>query len=452
MTALSKPCEAWGIVFQQKANLMFNMWFFALSRVAGVFAVAWVLSWIVGDTASWASGLLSLYLLIYLKNLYRLDQWLLTRKVDLPEARGMWGNVFYQIYRLQRRNRKRKRKLTDMLRRFQNSTAAMPDATVVLNAQHRIEWFNKAATKILGLQPQDINTPINNLLRHPHFTDYLYRDPHSIKESSIKIPAPLNSERILRIHLVPYDTNMRLLIARDVTEVQRLEQVRQDFVANVSHELRTPLTVITGFIETMQDSLDNQSLKEWGHPLNLMAQQASRMQNIVNDLLLLSRLESEVPRNLRKVVDVPKILSNLAQDAEALSGDQQHHIELFIDQNLKIYGQPDELTSAFSNIVFNAVRYTPAGGQITIRWYHDDFAGYFSVEDTGEGIAEQHIPRLTERFYRVDVGRSRNHGGTGLGLAIVKHVLQRHHAKLHIQSQLSKGSTFTCLFPLSSIV
>ncbi len=431
---------------------MLNLWFFALSRLFGIFATAWVLGWIVGDTFEWASFLLSAYLLIYLKNLYRLDRWLITRKVDLPEARGMWGNVFYQIYRLQRRNRKRKRKLTDMLRRFQNSTAAMPDATVVLNAQHRIEWFNKAAVKLLGLQTQDINIPINNLLRHPHFTDYLYRNPHSIKESSIKIPSPLHPEHILRIHLVPYDTNMRLLIARDVTEVQHLEQVRQDFVANVSHELRTPLTVITGFIETMQDSIDNQALREWEHPLNLMAQQASRMQNIVNDLLLLSRLESEVPQNLRKIVDIPRILSNIEQDALALSGNQQHHIESFIDQHLKIYGQPDELTSAFSNIVFNAVRYTPAGGKIIIRWYRDDLAGYFSVEDTGEGIAEQHIPRLTERFYRVDVGRSRNHGGTGLGLAIVKHVLQRHHAKLHIHSQLSKGSTFTCVFPLSAFV
>jgi two-component system phosphate regulon sensor histidine kinase PhoR len=431
---------------------MLNLWFFALSRLFGMIAVAWVLGWIVGDTFEWASFLLSAYLLIHLRNLHRLDQWLVTRKVDLPEARGTWGNIFYQIYRLQRRNRKRKRKLTDMLRRFQNSTAAMPDATVVLNAQHRIEWFNKAAIKLLGLQTQDINTPINNLLRHPHFTDYLYRDPHSIKESSIKIPSPLHSEHILRIHLVPYDTNMRLLIARDVTEVQHLEQVRQDFVANVSHELRTPLTVITGFIETMQDSIENQELKEWEHPLNLMAQQASRMQNIVNDLLLLSRLESEVPQNLRKVVDIPKILLNIIQDAIALSGNQQHLIESFVDQNLKIYGQPDELTSAFSNIVFNAVRYTPAGGRISIRWYHDDFNGYFSVEDTGEGIAEQHIPRLTERFYRVDVGRSRDHGGTGLGLAIVKHVLQRHHAKLHIHSQLSKGSTFTCTFPLSSLV
>lgn len=431
---------------------MLNMWFFAFSRVAGIFAVAWVLSWMVGDTFEWASILLSGYLLIHLKNLYRLDQWLGARKIEPPDARGLWGNAFHQIYRLQRRNRKRKRKLTQMLRRFQDSTAAMPDATVVLNAQHRIEWFNKAATTLLGLQsPHDIGRPINNLLRHPNFTEYLYRPSCNPKES-IKIPSPLNPEHILRIHLVPYDVNMRLLIARDVTEMQRLEQVRQDFVANVSHELRTPLTVIMGFIETMQDSFENQELKEWEYPLNLMAQQASRMQNIVNDLLLLSRLESEVPRNLRKAVDIPSILMNLTQDAQALSGDQAHHIDSFVDQNLKIYGQPDELTSAFSNLIFNAVRYTPAGGKITIRWYRDEFAIYFSVEDTGEGIAAQHIPRLTERFYRVDVGRSRNHGGTGLGLAIVKHVLQRHHAKLHILSQLSKGSTFTCTFPLNAIV
>jgi len=431
---------------------MLNLWMFILSRLVGLWAIALVLSAIAGDLVFWASGLLSGYLLIHLKNLYRLDSWLRVRKLDLPDARGLWGEVFYQIYRLQRRNRKRKRKLTQMLRRFQNSTAAMPDATIVLNAQHRIEWFNKAAGGLLGLQAsQDIGLPINNLLRYPAFTDYLYRDPHAIKDISIKIPSPINPQHILRIHLVPYDTNMRLLIARDVTEMQRLEQVRQDFVANVSHELRTPLTVMTGFIETIQDSLEDSPHKEWEYPLTLMAQQAARMQNIVNDLLLLSRLESEVPQNLRKIVDVPVILNDIVDAARALSGDQAHHLDLFIDKDLRLFGQTDELTSAFSNLIFNAVRYTPAGGQITIRWYRDDIGAHFEVADTGEGIAAQHIPRLTERFYRVDVGRSRNHGGTGLGLAIVKHVLQRHHAQLHIHSQLSKGSTFSCTFPPASI-
>ncbi|MEY3219416.1 MAG: phosphate regulon sensor histidine kinase PhoR [Pseudomonadota bacterium] len=431
---------------------MLNLWVFVISRIGGLLAMAWILGALVGSMTGWATILLSGYLLINLRNLYRLNQWLHVRKLDSPDARGLWGEVFYQIYRLQRRNRKRKRKLTEMLRRFQNSTAAMPDATVVLNAQHRIEWFNKAAGTLLGLQTsQDIGSPINNLLRHPAFTHYLHRDPHTIKDTSIKIPSPLNPQSVLRIHLVPYDTSMRLLIARDVTEMQRLEQVRQDFVANVSHELRTPLTVITGFIETMQDSLAESAHKEWEYPLALMAQQASRMQNIVNDLLLLSRLESEVPPNLRKTVDVPNLLKDIVAAARALSGDQAHFLDLSIDQTLRIYGQPDEITSAFSNLVFNAVRYTPAQGRITIRWYHDEYGAHFEVEDTGEGIDAQHLPRLTERFYRVDVGRSRNHGGTGLGLAIVKHVLQRHHAKLHIQSQLSKGSLFSCTFPPASI-
>ncbi len=431
-----------------------NPWVYAAGRLFALLLTALVLGLFFGHTLLLICASLIGYLAWHLVNLYRLDHWLRhTKKLDPPDAPGLWGEVFYQIYRLQRRNRKRKHKLTNMLKRFKMSTGAMPDATVVLDAGYHIEWINKAASQLLGLQtPQDIGQHIGNLLRYPALVDYLQRSNGN--RESIKITAPGNPQRVLRIHLVPYAGNMRLLIARDITELQRLEQIRQDFVANVSHELRTPLTVIAGFIETMQDAAesDDPCARQWQRPLTLMAQQTTRMHNIVQDLLLLSRLESEVPMDMRKPVAVAEMLAALREDAEALSGDQNHQIQLEADHQLQIYGEAAELNSAFSNLAFNAVRYTPASGQITMRWYQDEEGAHFAVEDTGEGIAEHHLPRLTERFYRVDVGRSRSQGGTGLGLAIAKHVLSRHGARLHISSQLGKGSVFRCDFPPSCIV
>jgi len=396
----------------------------------------------------------------HLYNLRRLDNWLQkSKKIDPPEASGIWGEVFYQIYKLQKRNRKRKRKLASMLKQFQASTGAMPDATIVLTNKNKIEWFNKAAVQLLGLKlGQDIGQIISNLVRAPIFTEYLHQvteqgeNPHG---KSIKILSPASPQVMLRIHLVPYGDSKHLMIARDVTDLHRLEQIRQDFVANVSHELRTPLTVIGGFVETLQDDLQDAEehyQTQWQRPLDLVAQQARRMQNIVNDLLVLSRLESQIPKDIRQAVDIGYLVTELGEEAIALSGEARHQIEINVEENLSIYGSPDELESAFANLVFNAVRYTPPEGSITLRWYSDEAGAYFTVKDTGEGIAEHHLPRLTERFYRVDVARSRKQGGTGLGLAIVKHVLHRHQASLHIESQLGEGSLFRCNFPLSLIV
>ncbi len=387
------------------------------------------------------------YLAWHWYNLYRLEQWFSkSKKFQPPDAPGIWGEVFYHFYRLQQRNRKRKRKLGAMLKRFQRSTAAMPDATVVLGANYEIEWFNKAASQLLGLQsPQDKRQPVGNLIRYPSFQHYLTHNDEG--RLTIKIVSPIDPEIMLRVTVVPYGDNQHLLLARDVTELHRLEQIRSDFIANVSHELRTPLTVISGFIETMQDTPE--FVAEFQRPLLLMAQQTARMRNIVEDLLLLSRLESEGNTEMMGPIEVTELLRVICEEAQVLSGEQRHEICLEADEQLIMYGQLEELRSAFSNLVFNAVRYTPTQGKIHLRWYQDPQGLHFEVSDTGEGIAPEHIPRLTERFYRVDVARSRNKGGTGLGLAIVKHVLNRHKGKLHIESVMGQGSTFRCDFPLS---
>ncbi|ALG66948.2 phosphate regulon sensor histidine kinase PhoR [Beggiatoa leptomitoformis] len=387
-----------------------------------------------------------LYLNWHLYNLFRLMHWFREkRKTPLPDAFGLWGETFYQFYRLQQRNRKRKRKLTTMLKRIRRSIAAMPDAAVILNGNNfEIEWFNKMGQVLLGLQaPQDRQQPITNLIRYPNFMQFLKEGD---KEDSIVITAPNDPTLILRVNVVPYAGNRHLLIARDITRIQRLEQMRRDFIANVSHELRTPLTVIAGFLETINDP-DDPCAQQWQRPLLLMTQQTARMRNIVDDLLLLSRLESEVHLSSVERIDIIEMLQDICEEAQILSGEQNHHITLETDEDAILYGHAEEIRSAFSNLIFNAIRYTPAEGDINVRWYSDTNGLHLEVHDTGEGIPPEHIPRLTERFYRVDIARSRNRGGTGLGLAIVKHVLNRHKGHLRIASTVGEGSTFWCEFP-----
>jgi two-component system, OmpR family, phosphate regulon sensor histidine kinase PhoR len=423
-------------------------WSEELWRLLFIFVAAFILGLVFGYLSVFLILALLLYLGWHLYNLYRFERWLRIKKLQSPEAPGLWGEVFHQFRRLQQRNRKRKRKLSNMLQRFRESAEAMPDAAVVLNSDYEIEWFNKAAALFLNLQfPKDIKRPITNLLRDPQFIQYLNTQcTNSGGANSIKLTAPVDPQKILRIHVVPYARKSHLLIARDVSRLHRFEQARRDFVANMSHELRTPLTVIHGFIETMQDA-DDECTQNWQRPLLLMGQQAARMQNIVDDLLLLSRLEAEEPDSDADAVDIPTLLRDIYEDARALSGEHEHELILEIDDNLWLCGHEEELRSAFSNLIFNAVRYTPAHGHIRIHWYQDSAGTHLSVYDTGEGIARHHLSRLTERFYRVDVARSRGHGGTGLGLAIVKHVLNRHQAQLRIDSEIGRGSVFTCDFP-----
>ncbi len=428
---------------------MFSSWLDELWYVLGFALIAIVVGLIAGYPLLFLLVGLLVYLGWHLINLSRLQRWLKEgKKFQPPASRGLWGEVFNGIHRLQVRTRKRKRKLTQMLSRFQEATSALPDATVVLSTGGEIEWFNDAAAQMLGLRwPYDAGQRIANLVRHPKFIEFMATGDYS---KTVELPSPADPSVLLAALVVPYGKEKHLLVARDITRIQRLEQVRRDFVANVSHELRTPLTVVNGFLETMSEATD-ECPQAWIRPLQLMKQQTARMQNLVNDLLMLARLEIDQQQPLQAPIDITEMSHNLVREARTLSGERHHHIVLEADAHLWLRGNYDELHSAFSNLTFNAVQYTPPGGTINIRWFGDQRGAHWIISDSGDGIAPHHLPRLTERFYRVDAGRSRQRGGTGLGLAIVKHVLNRHAAQLHIESQLGKGSTFSCDFPQSAI-
>ncbi len=394
----------------------------------------------------------TLYLIRHLRYIHRLSAWLIARNTNaLPEGNGIWQDVFERIYRLQARNRGQKVKLAAALTRFQEAASAMPDAMVILDDQFRIEWFNQAAKSLLGLRsPQDIDQIITNLFRHPTFSKHLQSQAYK-DSNGIEIVSPVDNNMILSVQIRPYGKGKALLVARDVTHVSHLEQVRKNFVANVSHELRTPLTVLSGYLEIIATAPDAER-NEWNMPIQQMHAQATRMQGIVKDLLLLTRLENFTDAVEGVSVNVGNIIEMLLEEARILGHEKKQSLTADYDSSLKITGKPDDLQSAFSNLVSNAVRYTPDGGRIHMKWFADEKGAHFIVEDSGMGVAEIDIPRLTERFFRVDEARSRETGGTGLGLAIVKHVLIGHNAQLRITSQLGKGSQFACDFPVSRII
>lgn len=422
---------------------MSNPWLREMWRVLVMFAALLVPGLLFGAVAWFLLLGLLIYLGWHLYNLYLLQRWLVEgKRFHPPESHGVWDDVFERIYRLQKRNRKRKRNLGRMLKRFQTATAALPDATIVLGPNRDIEWWNASARDILELRsPRDIGQRIDNLLRHPHFIEYLHKGDFS---QSVVIPSPNDYNISLAVSVVPYGENRQLVVARDITRLERLEQARRDFVANVSHELRSPLTVISGYLESLLEEQGEDPV--WGKSLRSMSNQTDRMRDIVDDLLLLSRLETGRQHDDPETVDVPGVLAQIMEEAARISGQEGHHFKREVDANLGLRGNELELRSAFSNLVFNAVRYTPSGGMISVCWKETEAGPCFEVEDAGIGIAAHHIPRLTERFYRVDAGRSRRSGGTGLGLAIVKHVLLRHDASLAIESTPGKGSTFRCQF------
>jgi two-component system phosphate regulon sensor histidine kinase PhoR len=320
----------------------------------------------------------------------------------------------------------------------------MPDGAVVLDDAGQILWFNSAAQRILGLGPRDVGQRIDNLIRNPRFVDYVARGDYAVP---LELASPHQREIRLVLHVVPYGTGQRLLMFRDNTRLHQLEKIRRKFVANASHELRTPLTVLSGYVDAMAD--DDGIPPEWRAPVAEMQRQATRMNAIIVDLLELSRLESSQKAEAQEV-DVRRVLEQVVADAAAIRSDPPA-IGLEIESPLGLRGSEAELHSAFSNLAVNAVKYTPAGGRVTVRWRCDEEGGHLEFIDTGIGIESRHLEHLTERFYRVDKGRSRDDGGTGLGLAIVKHVLERHEARLTIESEPGRGSRFACHFPPSRL-
>lgn len=379
--------------------------------------------------------------------LYRMGNWLTRRRREPPpEAPGVWGEIFELLYQRYRRNRKRKQRITRLLRAFSDSTDAMPDGTVVLNQQWQILWFNEAAARLLGLtRHQDVGQHIGNLVRHPAFLRYFssedFREP-------VEIPSPDDAERRLSLRIIPYGDGERLLLARDITRLYRLEQMRREFVANASHELRSPLTVIAGYLDVLNETLaeDERLRREWEKPVREMRQQAERMSATITDLLELSRLETTASGGDDQEIHVQGMLVRIREEALAL-GEGPRHVVLDLQTDARLFGVEREIHSAFTNLVFNAMRYTPGDGQVILRWFMRGDEPCLCVIDNGVGIPKEHIPRITERFYRVDPSRGRSSGGTGLGLAIVKHVLQRHGARLEIESTPGEGSQFTCVFP-----
>jgi len=377
--------------------------------------------------------------------LFKLGQWLGDARLEtIPEAGGIWDEVFTRLYKMVKQHNQTKKELAAELQHIEQATSALPEGVAILNEVNRLEWFNPLAQQHFHLDAEhDILQDITYLVRQPEFIEYLHES--SFNEPLIMVPAR-HDDMVLSIKLIPYGGNKRLLISRDITQFKRIEAMRRDFVANVSHELRTPLTVVSGFVENLEDMPDlNQDSAR--RALQLMAEQTRRMDSLVADLLTLSRLESEQSPLREETVDIKGLLNEVYQDGKLLSGGL-HPLQIEIASTANLLGNRDELHSAFGNLLSNAIRYTPEGGGILLRWFERGGQPVFSVQDSGIGIAAQHIPRLTERFYRVDRSRSRETGGTGLGLAIVKHIAIRHQAKLEVLSEEGKGSTFMLVFPV----
>ncbi|CAG7857647.1 two-component system, OmpR family, phosphate regulon sensor histidine kinase PhoR [biofilm metagenome] len=358
-----------------------------------------------------------------------------------PKVKGIWEELYHQVYVIKKLEKRRKKKLGKIIDQFRKSTDALPDAAIVLGKHDVIEWANTPAKTLFGLKLSDRGQRLPNLVRYPAFVSYLHEGNFN---ESIVINSPMSPQTTLSIRVIKYGSGLRLLLAQDISQMKKMEQIRKDFVANVSHELRTPLTVLKGYLETVQDT--EQSLSPVSkHSLRHMQEQTDRMQFLVDDLLLLSKLETQ-PRK-SQCVDIPKLLTKISRESDKLN--QTERTEITMDTQLGLYGDELELHSAFSNLLNNALKYSPADSPVLMVWQQTEKHLVFTVTDQGEGIPEMEIPRITERFYRVNVKRSHSVPGTGLGLAIVKHVLIRHDAVLNITSAIGKGSTFSCLFPLA---
>jgi two-component system phosphate regulon sensor histidine kinase PhoR len=427
-----------------------SVWAESAPALVGAALLALVCGFVAGRAWGWgvlAAGF-ALLLLRHLRQLAALTRWLAQpTPATIPDGSGPWDFVFSSLYRQTRAGGQQQFRLATLLARFRSAGEAMPDGVVILDADHHIEWANAMAERLFGIDAErDRGRPLMNLVRHPDFVAFMDRADWS--------ETPLlelqRGELMLSIRVVPYGQDEKLLLARDVTRFHRVETMRRDFVANVSHELKTPLTVLAGFQESLADGTVAPDSARGRQAFALMQTQTERMLRLVDDLLTLSQLESTETPASESAIDVASLLEAMTEEARALSAGR-HQIALRIDAPATLVGNEQELRSAFTNLVSNAVRYTPPGGRIALVWRRREGAGVFTVEDSGIGVAAEHIPRLTERFYRVDRSRSRETGGTGLGLAIVKHVLTHHQATLEIESEPGRGSRFSAVFPTKRV-
>ncbi|CAM3083329.1 phosphate regulon sensor histidine kinase PhoR [Vibrio mytili] len=409
-----------------------------------------IVGWVFGYMSWLLLAATAIQLVWHLHNQVRLSSWLWDEKrLTPPSGSGNWESLFNGLYRLQQRQRRKRKELTNLIRRFRNGAESLPDAVVVFRAEGNIVWCNKLAQHLLGFQwPEDSGQPISNLIRTPDFIKYLTKQDFS---EPLEMRSPLNVERMLELRIVPYTEGEHLMVVRDVSQLKQLEGMRRNFFANVSHELRTPMTVLQGYLEMTEDP-DMVVGPMWTKAHGVMTEQLNRMNGLVNQLLTLSKIEAAPMHELEEVVNVPAMLEVLEKEAASLSGDSHHKLQFDVDRELRVFGDDDQLRSAISNLVYNAVKYTPPGANINVRWFKSAQGAHLEVEDSGDGIEPQHLHRLTERFYRVDKARSRDTGGSGLGLAIVKHALTHHDSHLEISSEVGVGSKFSFVLPSRLVV
>ena len=376
--------------------------------------------------------------------LKKLNDWLwVSKSTVLPPGKSVWEHAYIGIHNMQQRHRKRRNNLASVISRFREGSEALPDAVVVFKKDGEILWCNRLAQFQLGFKwPDDAGENITNLIRHPDFVDYLRSDVYN---EPLDLVSPINSDKLLEFRVMPYAKNQRLLIVRDVSSYRQMDENRRHFVANVSHELRTPLTVLQGYIEILEMSAqdDKMQLKT----IQVLDQQTARMCALVEQLMTLSKIEGAPTLDFHESINIPALLTQIESETITLGRKKSQSIQFKMDPKLSVVGDEMQLRSAMSNLVYNAINYTPEGGCIKVLWKKLPEGAYFCVMDTGDGIAPEHILHLTERFYRVDASRSRDTGGSGLGLSIVKHALTHYDTKLQIESNVGEGSQFSFIIP-----
>lgn len=423
-----------------------------LKELGFYLALASAIGLLVGELRWVLIVAMGVYIVWTLRQALRLQRWLAhpQRMEEPPESHGLWGELFDGLYKMQHRHLRAQERQRALFNRIQESTNSLRDGVIMTDSRGTLEWWNTSAEHLLGLKsPVDRGQLIHNLVRAPQFRQYFESKRY---HEALELPSPARPHIMLQFEINLFGDNDRLITVKDVTRIHYLEAMRRDFVGNVSHEMRTPLTVISGYLEALTDQSEELPPR-WQKALRTMSQQSARMEALITDLILLAKLEAgDSINSSHQETAMPPLLRSIEQDARSLSGERQHSISLIDEGPERILGEESQLRSAFSNIVFNAVKYTPEGGDIVMHWWEDAAGAHFGVRDSGGGIDPIHIPRLTERFYRADPSRHLDTGGTGLGLAIVKHALLNHDGKLEIKSEIGKGSEFICHLPPERVV